>query len=113
MLRDVDLVGHRGAVQALIEHQVGAFRDVFPRRELAGLLAVGRRLLGVVQVLPDLAFARLAIGLEQVAQFLKQVGFGAEVAEVVVAGQARFFHRDFHGFAVVTVKGIALDDRGL
>jgi hypothetical protein len=51
--------------------------------------------------------------LNRSAEFLEQVGFGAEVAEVVVAGQARFFHRDFHRLAVVAMEGIALDDGGL
>ena len=38
------------AVQTLVVQQVGALRDVLPRREGAGFLAVGRSLAGIVQV---------------------------------------------------------------
>ena len=55
VLRDVDLAGDRGTVQPLVEEHVAAGVDVLPRREGAGLLPVGLGLLGVVQVLADLA----------------------------------------------------------
>jgi hypothetical protein len=113
MLRDIDRVGNRRAVEALVEHQVSAAGNVFPGRELAGLLAVRSRFVGIVQILPHLASAGLAIGLEQPRQFLEQIGFRTEVTEVVIAFQPGFFHCHFHGLAVIAMEGVALDDGGL
>ncbi len=112
MLRDIDRVGDGGPVQAFVEHQVGTAGDVFPWRELPRLLAVGCCFVGIVQILPDLALAGFTIGLEQAGQFLEKVGFGTEMAEMVVAGQSCLFRRHFHGLAVVAMEGIAFDDGG-
>jgi hypothetical protein len=60
VLGDVDLGRDHGAVQAFVEQQVGVGGHVFPGREGAGLLFVGRGLLGVVQVLAALAGAGFA-----------------------------------------------------
>jgi hypothetical protein len=96
----------------LVEHQVGAGGDIFPGREFPRLLAIRRRLFGIVQILPDLALAGFTIGLEQAGQFLEQVGFRTEMAEVIVALHPVFFHCHFHRLSVVAMEGIALDDGG-
>ena len=95
---DVDLGRDHGAVQAFVEQQVGAVGHVFPGREGARLLAVGRGLLGVVQVLAALAGAGFGVVAKQRLQLVEQVVLGAEVAEVLVArllglGALRFMSR--------------------
>ena len=61
MRGDIDGVRHHRAVQALIEQQVGAGRNVLPGGEGAGRLVVGRCFQVVVQVFADLAHSGLAI----------------------------------------------------
>jgi hypothetical protein len=82
-LRDVDLVGDHGAVQAFVEQQIGVLRQLLPWRERARLLTEGLRLLRVVQVFAPSAAPGLAVSAKQLGQFLEQVCFGTEMAEVV------------------------------
>ena len=51
MLRDVDLVGHDGAMQSFIEQQVGLFRQRAPFGERAGFGAVQFRFSIVMDVM--------------------------------------------------------------
>src|SRR5437773_4553930 len=64
-----------------------------------------------MQVSAPSALSRLAVGAKQLRQFLKQVRFRAEVAEVVVAVFNLLGHLLLHLRAVVTVKAIALEKR--
>ena len=112
MLRNIDLVGDDGAVQTFVEHHVGVLRNLFPRRKSARLLPEGAGLLYVMQVSAPSALSRLAVGAKQLRQFLKQVRFRAEVAEVVVAVFNLLGHLLLHLRAVVTVKTVALEERG-
>jgi hypothetical protein len=66
---DVDLGRHHRAVQAFVEQHVGAGGQVFPGREGARLLLVGRGLDRVVQVLAALAGAGLGVAAEQLLEF--------------------------------------------
>ena len=109
VLGDVDLVGHDGAVQAFVEQQVGVFRQRTPFGEGAGRRAVKPGFVLVVNVMTRGAGAGLAVVAEDVLQFLEQVGFRAEVAEVLVAVLALFLHPGAHLDAVVAMKRIALD----
>ena len=75
---------HHGAVQALVEQQVGATGQVFPLGEGAEARAVQLRFVLVVDVVPRAAAAALAIAAEHVLELGKQVRLLAEMAEVVV-----------------------------
>src|SRR5205823_1875970 len=83
-----------------------------PLCEMAGRRAVGFRLAGIVDVGARPAGAGFTVGLEGLFQLLEEVGFGAEMAEVIVAPLGRIGHRDFHAGAVVAMKGVALDEGG-
>eukprot|EP00825_Cyclidium_porcatum_P031217 TRINITY_DN3303_c0_g1_i2.p3 TRINITY_DN3303_c0_g1~~TRINITY_DN3303_c0_g1_i2.p3 ORF type:complete len:236 (+),score=39.47 TRINITY_DN3303_c0_g1_i2:172-879(+) len=113
LLGDIDLLIGVGAVQAFVEHQVGRRGDLLPGRESARLLPERLRLAGVVQIFADLASAVPAVVDEQILQFFQQVGAGAEVAEVSIAGLFLRLHFGPHAEAVVAMEGVALDDLGI
>jgi hypothetical protein len=100
-------------MQPFVEQDVGAGRNILPRRERAGLLLVRRRLGLVVQVFADAAGAGIAIAAEQRLQLLEQIGLRAEMAEMLVAGPRLLLHPRAHFEAIVAMEGIALDQRGL
>ncbi len=112
MLGDVDLVGHDGAVQAFIEQQVGAFRQRAPFGEGAGFGAIQLRLFVVVDVMARRSGAGFTVVAEYSLQLLEQVGFGAEMAEMLVAALGLLRHFRPHLEAVVAMESIALDIGG-
>ena len=72
MLRDVDLVGHDGAMQAFIEQQIGIFRQRSPFGEGAGRRAVQLGLVVVVDVMTRRSGAGFAVVAKQSLQLLEQ-----------------------------------------
>ena len=110
---DVHVLGDDGPVQALVEHQVGAFLDALPGRKCSGRLLVGFRLALVVQVMAGCAAAGLAIGAEQFLELLEQVRRRSEMTEMIVAAGRRLRHLRLHLGPVVAVEGIALHDDGV
>eukprot|EP00825_Cyclidium_porcatum_P031218 TRINITY_DN3303_c0_g1_i3.p3 TRINITY_DN3303_c0_g1~~TRINITY_DN3303_c0_g1_i3.p3 ORF type:complete len:218 (+),score=35.34 TRINITY_DN3303_c0_g1_i3:172-825(+) len=113
LLDPLQVDGRHDAVQAFVEHQVGRRGDLLPGRESARLLPERLRLAGVVQIFADLASAVPAVVDEQILQFFQQVGAGAEVAEVSIAGLFLRLHFGPHAEAVVAMEGVALDDLGI
>src|ERR1700724_3059452 len=63
-----------------------------------------------MQVLADAARAALAVVCEQLLQFRKQIGFGPEVTEHMVAALDGAGEPLFHIGAVVAVEAVALDE---
>jgi hypothetical protein len=61
-----------------------------------------------VQVVALLTAAGFAVALEQFAQLVEQVGFGAEVGEVFALGQGGG-HGLLHGATLIAVVAVALD----
>ena len=112
VLRDIDLVGHDRAMQPFIEQQIGVFRQRPPFGERAGLGAVKLRFVVVVNVVPGRAGAGFAVVAEHPLQFFEQIGFGAEMAEMLVAALGLLRHLRAHFDAVVAVEGVALDVGG-
>ncbi len=110
ILRDIDVLGNDRAVESFVEQQVDAGRRLFPVRERARLRAVALRLAVVVDVVAGRRLASLPELAERGLQAFEQVGFRAEMAEVVVALLALLQHDLLHAGAVVGVKGIALDE---
>ena len=108
--RHVDVLVLHGAVQALVEQQVGAGRQLFPGGEGAGFLFVRLGFFGAVQVLAALAAAGLGVGAEQVLEFAEEVGLGPEVAQLATAADFAGGELFAHGLAVVGVEAVALDD---
>jgi hypothetical protein len=111
MARQVDVLMHYAAMQAFVEQEV-AGGQILPAGEGAGRCAV---LLGfglIMDIEARLAGAASAIFLEHGLQPGEFVRLGAEMGEVAVA--ARLFLGDalLHAGAVVSVKGVALDEGG-
>ena len=96
-------------MQALVEEDVCVGLDVHPGGERPGRLAVGLGLLVVVQVAPGATGAGRSVASEKLLELVQQVGLWAEMAEVQVAGGVGGVGRQLHAFAVVPVKGVALD----
>ena len=109
ILRDIDLVGHDRAMQAFIEQQIGLLRQRAPFGERAGLGAVQLGLVVVVDVMTGGSGAGFAVVAKHPLQFLEQIGFGAEMAEVLVAALGLLRHFRPHFDAVVAMEGVALD----
>ena len=82
---DVHLRRHHRAVQALVEQQVGAARQILPRGEGADRSAVLLRFMLVVNVVARAPAAALAVAAEHFLELGQQVRLLAEMAEVVVA----------------------------
>ena len=51
--------------------------------------------------------------LEQFSQFFKQIGLGAEVAEIDIPRHCRFSHHPAHIHAIIAMKAVSLDRGGL
>ena len=95
------------AVQAFIEQNVGGGGQVFPGGERAGLAAIELGLHIVMHIMPGAGRAGLGIIPEHGFELAQQIGFGAEMGEMIVAGGGRLGHFGFHLGAIVTVEGIA------
>jgi len=104
-------------VQALVEQQVGIFRDVLPGREFPRLFVDTQArivLCGFLRTVEIVALhptAGLAIGLEQLFQLVEVVRFGAEVAEMIVPLALGGLHRFAELGPVQAVEAVALDNR--
>ncbi len=109
MLGHVHFFGDDGAVQALVEQQVGIGGDVLPFREAARQGSVALGFLIVVDVVAQAAATVGAVLGEDFLQFPEQVGLGSEMAEVVIAAGLRRRHGLLHALAVVGVEGVALE----
>ena len=109
MLRDIDLVGHDGAVQAFIKQQIGRFRQRAPFGKRAGCGAVQLGLVVVVDVMTRRTGAGFAVVAKHPLQLLEQVGFGTEMAEMLVAALGFLRHFRAHLETVVAMEGVALD----
>jgi len=104
--RDIDFIGHHRAVQSFVEQQVGVVGEVLPLGEGARLLLVARRLRLIVQVFADAAITALPIVANN-PSIPRQVGFGTEVAEHVVATLDGAGQPLLHIGAVVAVEAVA------
>ena len=113
VLGDVDVGRYNSTMQPFVKQQVGVGGHVFPGRESAGLLLVGRGFVVVVQVLAAFAGAGFGVGAEQLGQLGKQVVGRTEMAEVVVASLFRFGSLAFHFLAVMAMKAVAFNDSGV
>ena len=111
--RDIDPAMHDGAVQPLVEQQVGPRPDLVPRRERTRRLTERRRLLVVVKIPAGQPRAGCAVAAEQRLEFGEQIRRRAEMADVIVSLRVRLFDERAHLPAVVAVKRVALDDRGV
>ena len=112
MLGDVDLRGDDGAVQPFVEQQVGAARQILPIGEGADRRPVQRGVIVVVDVVARAAETALAVAAEDLLELGQQIGFLAEMAEVVVAPEARLDGRPLHVGAPEAMERIALDEGG-
>ena len=112
MARDVDVAARDGAVQPLVEQHIRVLGQLFPFGERAGLCAVARRFLLVMQVLAVLAASGLAVAAEQSFELLEQIGVGSEMAEAVLAAGERLRHFLLHRRTVVAMKAVAFDECG-
>ena len=109
MLRDIEVVGYNGTVEALIEQQVDIVSRLFPVGKSAGFCAEALGLALVMNVMPHRRLAGLAEFAKCRLQPFKQVGFGPEMTEMLVAFLAFFRHDPFHFCPIVTMKRVALD----
>src|SRR3712207_6865974 len=83
--RDVDVLRHDGAVQALVEQEVAVLRQRLPLGEGAGRRAVALGLALVVHVVAGAPGSGLAVVPEELLELRHQVGAQAEMAEIGVA----------------------------
>ena len=109
MLRDIDLVGYDSPMQALVEQQIGLFRQRTPFGESARICAVQLGFSVVVNVMTGRSGAGFAVIAKHLLQFFEQIGFRAEVAEVLVAALGLLSHFRAHLDAIIAMEGVALD----
>ena len=84
VLSDIDFWRYHRAMEALIEQQVGACRDVFPWSKRTWLLLEGRGFLVVMQIFTLLTSARFGIGCKQRLELGKQIIFRPEMAKIFI-----------------------------
>ena len=96
-------------MQTLVEHEIGARRDIGPGRKGANGAASRFCRSLVVEIVPRAAMAGFAIGLEGAFQFGNEIGLEPEMAEGIVAGPRGVRNLLFHARAVEAVKRITLD----
>src|SRR4029077_10257509 len=80
--------------------------------EGAGPCAIEFGLFLVVDIVARGSGAGLAVVAERLFQLLEQIGFGTEMAEMLVAALGLLRHFRAHLDAVVAVEGVALDIGG-
>ena len=114
MLGDVDLVRDDGAVQALVEQQVGVAREILPRREGADAARRSSSASSlVVDVVARAARAVLAVAAEHLLELVAADWPRApKWLKWSLPRLLRLRHRPFHLGAVVAMEGVALDEGG-
>ena len=109
MLRNIDLVGHNRAVQSLIKQQIGVFRQRAPFGERARVSAIQLCLFIVMDVMTRRSGAGFTVVAKYFLQLFEQVGFRAEMAEMLVATLGLVQQLGAHLEAIVTMEGVAFD----
>jgi hypothetical protein len=84
---NIDVASLYGPMQPFIEQHVGAFRQILPFSEGARIRTETLGFVQIVYIVTALTAAGFAIYPKQFFQLGEQVGFRAEVAEMVVTCQ--------------------------
>ena len=111
--RDIDLIGLEGTMQSLVEKHIRFFRQINPFGECPRCGAVTLGFFFVMDIVAAFATTGFTILAEEIFQIGEQVGFRAEMTEVIVAGGCPFFHLGLHCLAIIAVETVALDDFGV
>ncbi len=112
VLRDLVGLGHHRAVKAFVEQEIRTRRELAPGGELARRDTEAFGLRVVMDVVPGLPAAGLAIDPKDVLQLVEDVGLGRKVRECVVPLGEALLQLGFHVGAVVAMEGVALDGDG-
>ena len=108
MLGKIDLVGHRTAMQAFIEQEIGVL-EFFPTGEGAGRCAVAFPLFSVMDVVAGATGPAATIFLENAFQQFEFVRFRVEMGKVP-AIRLFFGNLRFHPFTVEAMESVTLDE---
>src|SRR5450631_1675247 len=109
MLRDIDLVGHNGAMQALVKQEMGLFRQRGPFGKGSRRCAVQLGLVVIVDVMTGRSGAGFTVVAKQPLELFEQIGFGAEMTEMLVSALAFLRHFRAHFGAIVAMESVAFD----